>query len=99
MSNKCMNCKATSNLRDMETSYKPDMVNGMADYLEAMKTNDEWTNGDLRKKFYMMVAKMADGHMSQEKKDISWYGGVRMTRKETSKMADGIGGHRGFGGS
>ena len=97
-STKCMNCKATSNLRDMENSYKPEMANGMMDYLDAMKTNDDWMNGDMRKKFFMMMAKMSDGHMKHEKKNIAWYGGVRMTSKETTRMAEGMWRHQCFWG-
>ena len=86
---KCMNCKAVSNMKDMETSYTVDMTKQMVDWVQAMRKNAEWSEGNPRKRFFMAATKLSDGFMTKEKKDVSWYGAVRMTKTETKKMAQG----------
>jgi hypothetical protein len=68
----------------------------MVAYVEAMRTNEEWKSADARKRFFMAAAKLADGRMTKEKKAVSWYGGVRMTKAETKQMAHGEWRHQNF---
>eukprot|EP00972_Heterocapsa_arctica_P061579 9082552-Heterocapsa_arctica.AAC.1 len=80
----------------METSYTHDMVDAIVSWLEAMRTNTEWLNADVRKRLFMAFVKLSDGTMTKEKKAVSWYGAVRMTKKETTKMVQGEWRHQNF---
>eukprot|EP00972_Heterocapsa_arctica_P033129 4873734-Heterocapsa_arctica.AAC.1 len=72
------------------------MTEGMRKFTEIMRNNEEWKNVDARKRFFMICTKLSDGKMSKEKKSVSWYGAMRMTKKETKQMVNGDWRHQNF---
>ncbi len=46
----------------------------------------EWKQGDMDNNMLMVCGHLSSSLMTTERKDISWYGAVRMTKAEAAEM-------------
>eukprot|EP00972_Heterocapsa_arctica_P001675 241330-Heterocapsa_arctica.AAC.1 len=86
LSAKCLMCKGLNDVKDLEAAYNDGHTAGMKKWIDIMQTNQEWMSATTTNKFFMVCAHLSTPAMRQERKDVSQYGAVRMSKTETNEM-------------
>eukprot|EP00972_Heterocapsa_arctica_P034810 5124777-Heterocapsa_arctica.AAC.1 len=83
---KCLMCKAFLDVHQMNNSYDPEHTMGMTNWIRTMQKSEEWNHASTEKKFILACVKLSTVAMKKERKDVSQYGAVRMSKEETEEM-------------
>eukprot|EP00972_Heterocapsa_arctica_P086550 12758216-Heterocapsa_arctica.AAC.1 len=83
---KCLMCKSFMDVKDMEKAYSDGHSVGMRQWINIMQNNVEWQNASTKTRFFMVCTQLSSSSMKQERKDVSGYGAVRMSKEETDEM-------------
>eukprot|EP00972_Heterocapsa_arctica_P084921 12510256-Heterocapsa_arctica.AAC.1 len=85
----CLMCKAIADTQQ-QTFYmvKSEETMGMQKWLTNQMKTEDWKNADGDRKLLKMINHLSTREMKQEVKELSWFGGVRMTKPEVKEMID-----------
>eukprot|EP00972_Heterocapsa_arctica_P104614 15419476-Heterocapsa_arctica.AAC.1 len=81
----CLMCKGLKDVKGLDT-YSEGYTTGMKRWTDVMQNNPEWQTATTRKKCFMVCTQLSTTAMKQERKDVSQYGAVRMSKEETNEM-------------
>eukprot|EP00972_Heterocapsa_arctica_P069039 10202173-Heterocapsa_arctica.AAC.1 len=83
----CLLCKAIADAHEVQT-FKTEKkhTQGMEDWLTQMKDEKRWTEATDELKMLRVCYHLSQSQMKAERKYISGFGAVRMTRAESIEM-------------
>eukprot|EP00972_Heterocapsa_arctica_P087019 12827879-Heterocapsa_arctica.AAC.1 len=70
----------------MDKAYTQEHTVGMTRWIKTIQQTEEWKKASTEKKFTMTCLHLSTVAMRKERKDVSQYGAVRMSKEETEEM-------------